>query len=923
MPNIYDIETLSREEFDLSKDQVLMLDSSDQTMSSAGTTKANPIPTIQSNTVINEGILNQSNSVIFSKDSFFEKTGALQVFNVSGSGFDFTDDGGYIKNTFSPFFTESESSRINNNLSSSGLSFVRFSGENFVFERAINPFHYQSRNRKSYLKFSNLSSLQANLINLHYLQDADVTSFVYNLPGTNLPPSDTKERTYSTAGSTINGKIVWDATVDGVIFTISWDGSKWVQHISASPGTINTVNTDDTTYPWRNAGGELKSNFSNLIHYSNRVSGFSDLEPIANQQINNFFRAGGFIKTPFINQDQESFDVSSIFPKEDVSDRSFDFSVSVFSNYAESGSASEYYDYLVNTLSNGISQNNSFVNLELAKKIKNAGYMTFQDAAGIEVPRFGSTNLNDDYFIIGQNYQLNSGSGVAPSKFISGFVEEFTPSLNGVSGKNVSENHLKYIFFSEEFKKTITKTIDFTSGSGTFEQPFVLTPALNEDPFSSSSTNIIAPGISTTTNTVSTDIDINLQRFNDDRLNQKYSVDGVANSKFYYASEDQNFNILYGATGLKSPIISSVTGSGIGSGLASNSGEYVVTISGVYSGLSYDIEFNDIEMSAYNVSGFIQRIETDFQSLPVSNSLTITPLNPTGSNKDMISFKLVESGNTGINNPSSIDSFSTGDINFIRDNKFTPLDFDTNTGTDLNWLVRSGTFGSRQDLLFYTGNILNNNILSPNGLIDDWFNLTGNFQENPSIFNESFNSSFLTSSGISGGFLLFTFDGLISGKTYYEEMPTGVQFPGDTTLYSVSGQQEFNNYGGDPAFFKNAISFTARSFTHTAQVAYALLGSGHVKLENDNFLLQENGGRFTREIINSSTELVTNVTAGSPVDLRTFTGIVSGNDLISGLTGVSGLSDEGGLTNRFVHGLPFTYESEEFSIFIPEGTTVS
>ena len=102
MPNIYDIETLSREEFDLAKDQVLMLDTSDQTMSPAGTTKANSI--IRSNTVINQGVSNDSSSIIFSTDSFFEKTGTLQVFNKSGSSFDFVSGGQYSKNTFSPFF---------------------------------------------------------------------------------------------------------------------------------------------------------------------------------------------------------------------------------------------------------------------------------------------------------------------------------------------------------------------------------------------------------------------------------------------------------------------------------------------------------------------------------------------------------------------------------------------------------------------------------------------------------------------------------------------------------------------------------------------------------------------------------------------------------------------------------------------------
>ena len=72
-----------------------------------------------------------------------------------------------------------------------------------------------------------------------------------------------------TAGNTVNNKISWDLTTSqGVTYTIRWDGSKWVNNISALPMYSVTVNADDTIYPWIDADGNLLSSFSNLVYSS-------------------------------------------------------------------------------------------------------------------------------------------------------------------------------------------------------------------------------------------------------------------------------------------------------------------------------------------------------------------------------------------------------------------------------------------------------------------------------------------------------------------------------------------------------------------------------------------------------------------------------------------------------------------------------
>ena len=89
--------------------------------------------------------------------------------------------------------------------------------------------------------------------------DAQVISFDYN-------PSFDSKRTY-TAGRTLNGKTVWEVSEGGVLYSITWDGAKWTHdEDNGAPGTINTIHTDDTVYPWRDLGGNLLSDFSNLVY---------------------------------------------------------------------------------------------------------------------------------------------------------------------------------------------------------------------------------------------------------------------------------------------------------------------------------------------------------------------------------------------------------------------------------------------------------------------------------------------------------------------------------------------------------------------------------------------------------------------------------------------------------------------------------
>ena len=139
MPKIYDIETLSREEFDLSNDQVLMLDASDQTMSSAGTTKANPIPTIQSNIVIAQEAVSKSNSIIFSTDSNGNNTGyneetvvtiPVSVFDGYEQGDDYTPEDAFLEgNVYGKisFTTDGTANNIPAN------KFLNINGPNFGF----------------------------------------------------------------------------------------------------------------------------------------------------------------------------------------------------------------------------------------------------------------------------------------------------------------------------------------------------------------------------------------------------------------------------------------------------------------------------------------------------------------------------------------------------------------------------------------------------------------------------------------------------------------------------------------------------------------------------------------------------------------------------------------------------------------------
>ena len=588
------------------------------------------------------------------------------------------------------------------------------------------------------LFFDNSNFLQSFLEDFF---DDGVTSFVYDIPGDQF--NNNVARTYSTAGSRINGKIIWDAEVGGVIFVISWDGSKWIQTISASPGTENTVHTDDTKYPWRDANGELRSNFSNLQNPNLNIS-------------------------------------------------------LIASNYA----------LLLNT-------NND---------VKTAAIESFNFAT--------STIQSQSKIVLSESSRKNVFSEIASE------VVGFFPSGEPIN--------------------------------------FLLATSLSDK----------------------SDIyNINLDKFSEDAVNQNYSLVGSNQGKGFYLSEDERFEIIYGLTG-SSPSVDSIT-------FNESSGEYTVTLAGLDGGFSYQIEFDNILGSTYNTSGTITGIKTDAQTLPISNNFRIDLIS--GGENQSASFKLLESKDASLNDPSSSGEFSFGDIKFLRAEEL----IDSQQTIDPAWIVRSsdvrknftaslggsvqnisgenyfvvsindtaglvfdiqGTdslsnpyqlveasvrgsdetitrnfklsetpysffrlsafFSEEKDLFYHTGQASES--MSPLGLNEGWLNLSTNSGESPVIVTSG--AQYTGDISISGFSMLFEFKNLISGNSYKKVLPEFVQFESDTNIYLINGN-EIAPSDSFAAFIRNGVEFTAESSTHIAPIPYAISGSAN--LGNTEFLLQQ------------------------------------------------------------------------------------
>jgi len=739
MPIIYDIDTLLASEIS-PDDSIFMLDSSDKTMSENGTNKVE-ISEYFSTEIPTEELFKFVDLNISSK---IEGNITLEIFNILGSSINFTDDGtsSKIQSIDSGIYlTESEKTRISESIET--LSFLRVSNNNTSFERSLNPVHFQ--NSPSSLICSNLSSLQANLIDLYYKDG----------------------KNFSEALALANSKI-----------NDFFNGS--------SPSTL----------------GEF--NINNLFPSDSLV----DVQPTNRFQITN----GEVVEN--IN-----------------------------------GYVNENYNYLVNVLVNGTSTSQSFVNFEIAKKIKNGSFI-------------------ENFF--------NSAD------FVISFINEFNPSENA---ENFGVNYILFLNLDNEIKEKSTNLFDFSEV--TIGADFIWTESDTEGEFFS--TNVIFTEeavfeIERTTLSDSIDsINLTVDNLSEKKLNQNYSIIGSNRSKGVYLSEDERFEIIYGLTG-SSPSVDSIT-------FDENSQEYTVNLANLDGNFSYQIEFDNIVNSVYNTSGQITGIKTDYQTLPISNKFEITPLK-TGLNQST-SFKLLESKSESLNDPESSNQFNFGDIKFLRSNK----NLNPYLDQDLSWIIRSSdvrknfeasttpsienisgenyfkfsinnTAGLVFDILaagfnfqyepietsirgsddtivrryklsetpynffkisaFFSEekDLLSHQLdagdgISPLGLNSGWLNISGDSQfiENPIIVSSGVEYDLgFSKSGFS---ILFEYKNLTTGIEYYKEIPKFVEFESDPNVYLTSG----NSYQFDLVIFENAISFVPQSSHHIEAVPYSISGA--------------------------------------------------------------------------------------------------
>ena len=815
MPVIYDIETLSRSGLSLN-DRILMLDSSDRTMSGSGSNKLESLQFFsQSPKTVEEIFLN------LSLDEATDENLTLEFFITGGnSKFAFTDDlqlSKTVSTTSGIFLTESEINRVKSSIES--LSYISLSNSEHSFQRTLDPIHFEGN--KSSLIFSNLSSLQANLIDL--------------------------------------------------------------------------LSEDEATFDKRKTK--------------------------ANDSINDFFKKS--------SSSNPSFDITNFLPNNSLSDvRPGKILVTDQGAIVESsnGYVNENYNYMVNVLAKALNSTQSFVNSEIAKKIKKRVFL-------------------DDFF--------------DNSSFVESFVNEFAPS---VDSDIIGQNYRILLKSESPVKALSPKTFNFSQSSIKSQDKIILSRSTRENIFRDASSEIVgtyANGdpirvyFSTSLSNKSDIKNITLDEFSEESVNQTYSLIGSNQGKGFYLSEDERFEIIYGLTG-SSPSVDSIT-------FDQSSEEYTVTLANLDGGFSYEIEFDNIVDSIYNTSGKITGIETNSQTLPISNNFKIT-LIESGVNQ-LASFKLLESKDASLNEPSFSGEFSFGDIKFLRsDELIDPLQtispswiirssdvrknfqasispstetisgetyfvadinntaglvFDVQgaasdfvyhpietsiKGSDetitrkyktsdnpYNFFRLSSFFSEEKDLFYYTGQVSDG--MSPLSLSEEsWVNISTNLPETSAIIPSGV--EYTGSISISGFSMLFEFKNVISGNFYKKSLPEFIELESDPNVYLISGATFF-----DPESLrithKNAVSFTAQSSSHTVAVPYLISGVSTDEIDME-LLLQQN------------TDFLL---------LEDTSNIIIGEDYTLGINEVKDLSFADN-NNK-----PLSFERSDIKISIPSGTT--
>lgn len=743
MPIIYDIETLSGDAIS-SNDGIFMLDGSDKKMSNSGSNKVELVDSFLQPIKI-ESDLKFLNLIV---DTNTDANLTLEIFTTgSNSKFAFTDDLEFSK-TFSTatdiFLTETEINRVSSEIDS--LSYLSISNSEHSFQRTLDPIHFERK--VSSLICSNLSSLQAHLIDLFYDDYAD----------------------FNTAEKEANKKI-----------------NMFFNNASASP----------------------RSNFNIVDLFP--INSLSDVEPSER-----FFLNEGVV-------------VENI-----------------------NGYINENYNYMVDTLAKSLNTTQSFVNLEIAKKLK----------SGIFINHFFDN-----------------------SSFVESFIDEFNSSIDS---NIVGQNYLLLLNASSDVKILSVNSFDFAGSTIQSQSQIILSESSQENIFTESLSKVIGflPDGSPVTASLSLFLSdgaevkhITLDKFSEESLNQNYSLVGSVRERGFYLSEDERFEIIYAVTG-SSPSVDSIT-------FDQNSEEYTVTLANLDGGFSYEIEFDNILGSTYNTSGTITGIKTDSQTLPISNNFKIS-LIETGQNQSA-SFKLLESKSESLNDPQSSSEFSFGDIKFLRSDEL----IDPLQAIDPSWIIRSSDvrknfqagvapsietisgesyfvmninntaglifdiqaatfnfqyeaietsikgsdetivrkfkinetpynffrissfFSEEKDLFSYP--LQAPESISPLGLNEGWLNLSTNLTENPIIIQSGV--EYTGDISISGFSMLFEFKNTIPGNSYYKILPEFIQFDSDPNVYLISGSGLGYNVAS------NGVFFTSEYSSYTAAVPYSISGA--------------------------------------------------------------------------------------------------
>ncbi len=652
------------------------------------------------------------------------------------------------------------------------------------------------------------------------------------------------------------------------------DAIESLSYLSLSNSEYSFQRTLDPIHFEGNKSSLIFSNLSSLQAHliyllSEDEITFDGQKTEANNLINDFFSKS--------TSSNPSFDITDFLPDNSLSDvQPGKIFVHDQGSITESinGYVNENYNYMVNVLAEALNSTQSFVNLEIARKIKKGVFL-------------------DDFF--------------DNSSFVESFVNEFDSS---VDSNVVGQNYRLLLKSDSPVKALSTKAFNFSQSSIESQDKIILSRSTRENIFNDSSFEVVNSTnggeplvvyLSTFLSTKSDIQNITLDKFSEENVNQSYSLIGSNLGKGFYLSDDERFEIIYGLTG-SSPSVDSIT-------FDQSSEEYTVTLANLDGGFSYEIEFNNIVDSIYNTSGQITGIKTNNQTLPISNNFKIS-LIETGSNQSA-SFKLLESKDASLNQPSFSGEFSFSDIKFLRsDELIDPLQtvnpywiirssdvrknfqasispstevisgenyfvadindtaglfFDIEgashdfvyhpietsiRGSDetitrkyktsdnpYNFFRLSAFFSEEKDLFYHTGPAPDSmSPLSLNG--EDWVNISTNLSETSTVIPSG--AEYTGSISISGLSMLFEFKNLISGQFYERSLPEFIEFESDPNVYLISGTDLFDEEH-EIITYKNGVTFTSQSSSHVAAVPYLISGSLTDPIDIE-LLLQQNTG---------------------------------------------------------------------------------